>query len=255
MTALVLLPGMDGSGELFAGLLSHLCADIRPIVVSYPVNQALGYDELVDFARTFLPANEPFVLLGESFSGPVAISLAAARPAGLVGLILSCTYSRNPLPWFQPLKGLIGVLPVTSRLTALVAPLLFGRFASPTLRGSLRKALDRVPASTIRARMRAALEVDCSERLKEIQIPILYLQASNDHVVPASASRELVKQAKCIEVVQCKGPHLLLQVLPAETAKVIENFIHRTAKTLDTTVNNADATQIHTAITCTRNTP
>jgi len=221
MTALVLLPGMDGSGALFAEFLSSLSHEIRPIVVSYPENQLLGYRELERFASTFLPANEKFVLLGESFSGPIAISIAAARPAGLLGLVLSCTYSRNPIPWFRPLKKIIELLPITSRLTGLVAPLLFGRFSTPTLRKSLKQALSRLPADTIRTRMHAALDVDFSDRLEAIQVPILYLQASEDFVVPASASRDIVRLGRSVELVKLKGPHLLLQALPVEAAKVI----------------------------------
>ena len=36
MTALVLLPGMDGTGDLFAPLLSALPPALRTIVVRYP---------------------------------------------------------------------------------------------------------------------------------------------------------------------------------------------------------------------------
>lgn len=232
MTALILLPGMDGSGALFADFLSCLDPAIKPIVVSYPANQPLGYRELTDFARSYLPANEPFVLLGESFSGPVAIALAAERPAGLAGLILSCTYARNPLPWLQPTKGLIGFVPVSGKLSGLLAPLLFGRFSSAALRAGLRQALARVSAGALRARMRAVLDVNFSGPLKSVHVPILYLQATGDRVVPASASRAVVATGRDVELVAFRGPHLLLQALPDETAKVIGKFIHKAVQDL-----------------------
>lgn len=227
MTALVLLPGMDGTGDLFAELLSALGPTITPIVVHYPTDLPLDYQGLEDFARAYLPTHEPYVLLGESFSGPIAIALAAAQPAGLIGLVLSCTYARNPVAWLRPLKRLVGVLPVSGKLAWLAAPLLYGRFSTAALRKSLQHALERVSRRTMHARMRAALEVDYSEKLGEIRVPILYLQASEDLVVTASSTRHVLKIGRSVELVTLKAPHLLLQVLPLEAAAAIEKFIHQ----------------------------
>src|ERR1700677_2682366 len=104
-TALVLLPGLDGTGIQFRPLLPHLPKEIRPIVLSYPPDQALGYADLLPRVLSALPKDVPFVLLGESFSGPLAIMAAATRPSGLVVLILCATYIRNPawirLAWLR----------------------------------------------------------------------------------------------------------------------------------------------------------
>lgn len=91
---LVLLPGMDGTGRLFAPLLSRLDDRLEPVVIAYPGHEQLDYDQLHEFVRARLPKGEPFILLGESFSGPVAITLAATAPTGLCGLILCATFMR-----------------------------------------------------------------------------------------------------------------------------------------------------------------
>ena len=100
-TALLLLPGLDGSGVMFRPLLSHLPKEIRPIVVSYPPGEMLSYDELLPRVLAAIPDDLPFVLLGESFSGPLAIMAAAKCPPGLIGMILCATFVRNPV-WFRP---------------------------------------------------------------------------------------------------------------------------------------------------------
>lgn len=56
MTALVLLPGMDGSGHFFAQFCQRLGAGIDTIVIAYPPDAALGYRELTDFVRSRLPS-------------------------------------------------------------------------------------------------------------------------------------------------------------------------------------------------------
>ena len=91
---------MDGTGELFADFIAALHDAVVPLVVSYPKGQVLDYEALTEFARASIPFDRPFVLLGESFSGPVAIALAAFRPPGLRGLILCCSFARNPVPAF-----------------------------------------------------------------------------------------------------------------------------------------------------------
>ena len=49
---LVLLPGLDGTGLLFADFVANLASDIDPIVVRYPPDVPLGYAELEAIART-----------------------------------------------------------------------------------------------------------------------------------------------------------------------------------------------------------
>ena len=72
---LVLLPGLDGTGLLFEPLLRALPKEIEATVIRYPGDQRLSYDELLEFLRDQLPRDTPFILLGESFSGPLAIRL------------------------------------------------------------------------------------------------------------------------------------------------------------------------------------
>lgn len=70
LPTLVLLPGMDGTGELFASLLAQLGGETRSIVVRYPTCEFLNYDALTEVVKAQLPDGESFVLLAESFSGP-----------------------------------------------------------------------------------------------------------------------------------------------------------------------------------------
>ncbi len=96
---LVLLPGLDGTGKLFAEFLKALDSSIGTLVVTYPKDVPMNYDQLEALVTAALPTDRPFVLLGESFSGPLAIRIAARRPEFLVGLVLCVTFARNPYSW------------------------------------------------------------------------------------------------------------------------------------------------------------
>ena len=112
MVALVLLPGLDGTGLLFADFAASFGPEVKVIVASYPTDTPLGYSELESVARTFLPQDQPFFLLAESFSGPIGIAIAASSPPGLLGLVLCCSFARNPVPMLAPLGLLVGAFPV-----------------------------------------------------------------------------------------------------------------------------------------------
>ena len=229
VVALILLPGMDGSGLLFSGFIAALGGDTAPLVLSYPTGQALDYKGLADFARRQLPSGQPYVLLAESFSGPVAIALAARRPPGLIGLVLSCTFARNPVPMLRHCAGLIPFLPVSSRLAGLAAPFLLGRHATPALREELRGALDRLEPAVLRARMRAVLAVDYSSLMQSVAVPVLYLQAAQDRVVSRASARHIVSLLPSAKLVSLRGPHLLLQAQPAAAAGAVRAFMEQLA--------------------------
>jgi pimeloyl-ACP methyl ester carboxylesterase len=88
MPTLVLLPGMDGTGELFANLVDAMPEPFELITVRYPTDQELSYSELKAFVQAACPVSRPFVLLAESFSTPAAIQYAATMPPNLCGLVL-----------------------------------------------------------------------------------------------------------------------------------------------------------------------
>jgi len=225
MVALVLLPGLDGTGLLFADFAASFGSDVKIIVVSYPTDAAVGYSELEPVARSFLPKDQPFFLLGESFSGPIAISIAASRPPGLLGLVLCCSFARSPRPALAVLRPLLAVAPVAALPLALLSFFVLGRFASSALRRSLAESLAQVSPSALRARARAALSADVSASLPCVGVPVLYLRASEDRVVPRSAAQSIVALAPAAKVLEFPAPHFLLQVLPSQAAVAVREFM------------------------------
>jgi pimeloyl-[acyl-carrier protein] methyl ester esterase len=93
---LLLLPGMDGTGELFSEFVRLLPDWIEPRVMSYPSGQRLSYEQLLPVLRTALPSDKPFVILAESFSTPLAVRLAAETPKGLRALVLCAGFICPP---------------------------------------------------------------------------------------------------------------------------------------------------------------
>lgn len=165
MNTLVLLPGMDGTGTLFDPLVNALAGAVQTKVVAYPPAGPNGYDALQKFAEAALPVDEPVIVLGESFSGPIAVSLAAKYPQQVRGVVLCCTFVQNPHPLLAPLKCLAALAPIKQLPMAITSAALLGRHATLELRGSLNAALAMVSSAALRDCLRSVLSVDVSEDL------------------------------------------------------------------------------------------
>jgi pimeloyl-[acyl-carrier protein] methyl ester esterase len=222
---IVLLPGMDGSGLLRADFVAALGPDIDAKVVTYPPDRPLGYSELTALARAELPNDRPFVLLGESFSGPIAVALAASRPPGLRALVLVCSFVRSPVPVPAVLRRTVAAFPVHWVPVRLAGPMLLGKFATPRLRDLLDRAVEAVRAEVWRSRLAAVMSIDVEKLASEIQVPLFYLRARQDRVVPRGAWEVILRALPSARIVELDGPHFLLQAKPAETAAQIRQLL------------------------------
>jgi pimeloyl-ACP methyl ester carboxylesterase len=108
---------------------------------------------------------------------------------------------------------------------ALLSWLLLGEWSSAELRGALRRSIDAVAPGVLRARLKAVLRVDVSSQLSRVQVPVLYLRASADRIVPASASAAVLRQSLHATIVEVAGPHFLLQAAPQACVEAIERFV------------------------------
>jgi pimeloyl-ACP methyl ester carboxylesterase len=222
---LVLLPGLDGTGKLFVEFLKALDLGSSAQVVSYPPDIPLGYDELEPLVRAALPTRGRFVILGESFSGPLAIRIAAHPPPALVGLILCVTFASNPYPHLAWARGLAALLPLKSLPRWLRAPLMWGSASPSKAPRQSERAMAGVDAAVIRRRIAALLSVDETAALAKISVPTLVLCATGDRVISKAASMRLMHGIRHAQRLDVDGPHLLLKTRPKECAAAVLNFI------------------------------
>jgi pimeloyl-[acyl-carrier protein] methyl ester esterase len=228
--SMVLLPGMDGTGLLFQPFIKALPAHLKPHLVSYPATEPLDYAALLPMVRAALPRDTPFILLGESFSGPLALMAAAEAPPGLRAVVLCASFIQSPVPWlpralrFFLSPGLFRLAPSSARARALL-----GDFATPSLRALLDRANATVTPSVMAARARAILDVNASAALRACAVPILYLRAEHDRMVPRECWQLIFDEKPSAKGICLPGPHLLLQALPAAAVKAIEAFAESVA--------------------------
>ncbi|KFN49793.1 hypothetical protein P873_09565 [Arenimonas composti TR7-09 = DSM 18010] len=69
------------------------------------------------------------------------------------------------------------------------------------------------------------LAIDASEKLEAVSVPLLYLMATHDRVVPVSALKQIERVLPATQVVSVNAPHFLLQAAPIEAAAAVSEFI------------------------------
>jgi pimeloyl-ACP methyl ester carboxylesterase len=221
---IVLLPGLDGTGDLFRPLLDVVPACHRTRVLSYPADRASSYPDLFRLIETELEGDREIVLLAESFSGPLAVRFAAAHPDRVRAVVLCASFVRPPLPrWILRLAvpGVFFVPPPAF----VIRRLMLGRGAPDPLVRAVRAAIRRVSPRVLAGRLREVAGVDCAANLRECRAPMLYFAATNDRLVRRSAVDAVLAARADVTVGRVEGPHLLLQREPVRAWREIERFL------------------------------
>ncbi len=226
---LVLIPGLDGTGEFFKPFLDvygRQSAQIIPLPQSGPQD----YASLTEYVAQRLPEDQDYVLLAESFGGPIGANLALRGLRRLKGVIFVATFL-SPPPWWLTTLGLM--LPLQTMMptragTLLLRWLLAGAQASAEYMSWVRSVVGGVPAAIIKARIRALRGL--RRQQGKTAVPALYLHARQDHMIPARKYAEFNRHFSDIKLFKIDGPHLILPARAGDCAQIIRRMFPRLKK-------------------------
>jgi 3-oxoadipate enol-lactonase len=189
--AVILVPGMNGTGELFYRQVPLLERSYR--VATYALrDDAESLDvlaaDLAHIVESVAPDEHRAIIVGESFGGAVALTFALRHPDHVERLVVL-----NSFPYFAPqvrlrlaIAGLAvlpwGAMPLVRHLTAF-------RLHSPHTHGAEVKQFIALTAHATRDgyinRLKLLKHFDVRGQLREIRQPALFLASEHDHLVPA----------------------------------------------------------------------
>ena len=195
---MVLVPGMDGTGQLFYRQVPLLAGTYR--VATYALrDSARSMDVLIDDLAHVIDAVAPgsgrAIVIGESFGGALALTFALAHPERVRALVIV-----NSFPYFAPQIRLrlarigLGLLPwgAMTLIRRMTAARLHSRH---THRDEIRRFLELTAKATRRGylnRLRLLTQYDVRHRLGDVTAPTLLLAADLDHLVPSVAQAEFM---------------------------------------------------------------
>jgi pimeloyl-ACP methyl ester carboxylesterase len=224
---IVLLPGLDGTGDLFDRVSPFLSHAMPVKVVRYPLDPALGYAGYTALVRREIGAREVF-LLGESFSGPIAIRVATQLGKQVKAVVLVATFVKNPWPgWFT---RRIAHADATTIPPGLRHAVLMGAFGDAELTRKVDEIVQALPRSVRTARLRAVAEVDVRHDFAGLGCPILALHGRDDWLVPKTSMQKAISTKGRARMVVLPGPHMLLQTRAEAAAGEIVSFTRSSAE-------------------------
>jgi pimeloyl-ACP methyl ester carboxylesterase len=225
---IVLLPGLHGSAALYGPLMSAIPGVYRRLIVEYPPHEPLGYDALLERIVALTAAIPRMVVIGDSFSGPLAVRLAAHAPDRVVAMVLTVTFIRCPLPrWFVGFSRLVGRISRPPRMQVRVQ--LTGWDAPCDLVDETQAAIAGAEKRVLAARIAAVQALDDAALLQQTRTPLLYLQAEFDRLIPPSNAALIQTLRPDATLIRLPAPHILLRVMPVETWQAIKQFVQQQA--------------------------
>jgi pimeloyl-ACP methyl ester carboxylesterase len=196
--ALVLVPGMDGTGDLFYRQVPSLAQSFRTATYALRSN-ATSMDALVDDLGRVIGSIAPdvgrAVVVGESFGGALAMSFALARPEQVSALVVL-----NSFPYFTPQFRLrlarYGLALLPWGAMGLIRRATASRLHSAhTHREEVRRFMELTAGASRDGylnRLQLLMSYDIRDRLHELRPPALFLASEQDHLVPSVQQAQLM---------------------------------------------------------------
>ena len=204
---------------------------VQVSVLPHPGDQLPSDAQLQVSLHHRLKIGGRLVILAESFSGPWAMRLLHRWPAALdapVGLVMACSFVRNPQRWAGPIRTVARALPPVQPagpVLRVVERALYGRAPAPALCTALHASLAQVQPAVMKARLHAVLASDETRAWQALRLPTLVLSALQDDLVPQAETRRMLRLRPDCQQVALPGPHGLLQAEPVATARAMAQFL------------------------------
>ncbi len=220
---LVLLPGMDGTGELFNDFLSHYDGD--SIIIPLPQSGEQSYQALALYILSKLP-DEPHIILAESFSGGLIPLLLKSKQPHIKGLIFVASFISAPKPVFISLALLLPIkfLAKLPGASLIYKSFFLGFSASNKVLNQFKAVLLKVPEAILKQRLRAIRSLSFSDN-ELSSFSCCYIRAKQDLLVPESKMREINKIFSQCQNYSVDGAHFILQAKAEETALLVSDIV------------------------------
>lgn len=219
----IVLPGMDGTGKLLRRFCQAAPDSHAVSAIALPAKRMDGFRSLARHVANELPIDERVLLVAESFSGPIAVNVAADYHDRVIGIVLVATFVDPPTPFVARLVpwNLVFRCPLP-RLAARIA--LVGKDASNDDIREIRNAVRDVPPAVMSDRVKQLITLDETASLKKCRCPLLYLRATADRLVPERCWRTIRALRPDAKLAEIEGPHFILQQKPREVWRHITEF-------------------------------
>ncbi|MEW6734885.1 MAG: alpha/beta hydrolase [Acidobacteriota bacterium] len=193
---LLLIPGLDGTGELYYRQVPELAHDFQVVTFALRAKGDFTYEDLIDDLVRVIKelGSERVLICGESFGGTLALKFALAQPHLVERLIII-----NSFPYFRN-RALLAASRVLLEFTPFEL-ITAGRWIAAYLgliaedlpaedRDKFLAITSRVPKLAVMRRIQLLWNFDLRNQLSQINIPTLLLASRRDRLQNSIAEAE-----------------------------------------------------------------
>lgn len=227
---LLLVPGLNCTGDLFAPLIDVLSARMRVMVADVARDATIASMA----GRVLASAPERFALAGLSMGGYVALEIMRLASARVTRLALLDTSARpDTVEASQRRRDLVRIAETGPAAVDEIHRLLWPRLVHPSRQADAQlegvvHGMARATGPVAFARQQAAImgRMDSRPFLSAVQVPTLVLVGEDDAITPPEHAAEmasLIPSAKLVLVSDCG--HLSVLERPAATLAAVETWL------------------------------
>lgn len=233
MPKVILLPGMDGTGELFSLLLGALPDNLKPTVVSLnaikpsegenKVRRVNRYDVEFEYLRQLI-GDDRVVLVAESYSGRLAYRLCQEIPSQVCQVIFIASFISTPSFWAR-----LGAVIPSGLINPSLAPhwllnkFCFAGFGEPHHIAALINTTYKVEKPLLARRIKAIAGLN--KPTATVAIPAIYIRPKQDYLVNQQTVNHVASMFPRLAIEYLEGGHFLVQTHPDEFAAIISQCI------------------------------
>ncbi len=219
----VLIPGMDGTGTLFAPFIQAAPTGIEVISLPLIQNPDAGYEDQAKHAADCI-GEEPVVLVAESYSGMVAYSMLHNDHLNIKHVVFAASFISCP----SQLALLAKYLPVALLKSSvipkyLLGKLLFGQFSTPELIALFYKSLNDVGNGILKTRLSQIASLPIPRM--PINVPCSYIRPKGDILVSKDVIGHFQRLCQKLDVYEVDGTHFVLQTNPHQCWQVVQSAL------------------------------
>ena len=209
---------------MFAPLMRTIPSDMLAEPVLYPETLE-RFDEYVEFVAAAMCNAADVVLVAESFSGPIAVSILRKSPHNLRAIVLVATFTTAPRALLRSLSTKVPSAIVYAFVPSILKLFCANGNTDPEVLRLAADVVGRVPVEVLRRRLQllGKLPKDLAVVLNEASVPVLMLEPTQDRLVPMDGF------ASCTganaQTQKIAGPHFLLQACPRACWEAIAKFL------------------------------
>ncbi len=193
------------------------------MVVEYPHDAKWNLDAYAAHAAKAMDEAHRYILIAESFSGPVALRLR--NDARVAAIVLVASFVRRPNPALACLPLLpLGLARRIASRRGLLRMFCLGGDAPDDRLDALADRVRALPTTILRARLALLRDLDEHSCLRDARMPALHLRARRDRLVRSAISDGGLAGDQFREAV-IDGPHFLLQARPEACWSMIEDWL------------------------------